>query len=111
MRKIKFRGRSFTYYPRGGFYQNIFGKTYIITGENFCYGTLEYNGVEPESVAQYAFTDSNGNEIYTGDTVLDEFGVEYTVKLVPIAENEHAYVRLDTERDNRAFNLKDSSHD
>lgn len=111
MRKIKFRGRSFTCYPRGGFYQNIFGKTYIITGENFCYGTLEYNGVEPESVEQYAFTDSNGNEIYTGDTVISEDGTEYTVKLVPIAENEIEYVRLDTELDNRAFELKEIRHE
>ena len=67
--------------------------------------------VEPGSVAQYAFTDSNGHEVYTGDTVVSEDGTEYTVKLVPIAENENEYVRLDTELDNRDFVLKEQNGD
>lgn len=72
--------------------------------------SIEYFA-DPDSVAQLVGIDSNGKEIYEGDTVLSEDGTEYTVKLVPIAENENEYVRLDTELDNRDFVLKEKTHD
>ena len=37
--------------------------------------------VEPDSIAQLVGYDKDGNEIYEGDTVIDEFGHEVAAKL------------------------------
>ena len=48
---------------------------------------------------------------FRGRSVKTKQFVYDTVKLVPIAENEIEYVRLDTELDNRAFELKEIRHE
>lgn len=81
---IRFRGRdNLGYYSFGGFYKNEeMDCTYIITDENYNYGTLDYSRVEPDSVAQLVGYDKNGRKVYEGDIVTDKNCRELTASLV-----------------------------
>lgn len=111
MRQIKFRGHAL--YDSCG--QSV---------DKIVYGDLfqEYDKVDisswddgdtyevtPESVSQLVEIDANGKEVYEGDTIVDQHGIEYTAYLVGIADGETEFVRLDDEIETASFefNVKD----
>ena len=72
MREIKFRGKT----PKGEIVYgdlNQMGRHVYI--DDWC--------VEKDSVAQLCGLDSNGDEVYEGDTVASQ-GKEYTARLLPV---------------------------
>lgn len=71
MREIKFRGRT----PQG---RLVFGD--LAHQNDSIY--IDRFKVIPSSLAQFGGVDSEGNEIYEGDTVIAH-DKEYTVQLVP----------------------------
>lgn len=81
MRQIKFRGRHVEYHDEiyYGFYEmDARGNHFIIDSNNIMHI------VDPESVAQLVGHDSNGNEVYEGDTVVlnsDDYPLEYKAHL------------------------------
>lgn len=86
MRQIKFRGkdnRGNTFYGSydqnmGAIYDNQYAAVYA---------------VEQNSVQQFVGYDSNGKELYDGDSVFDSHGNSYTVCLAPILENNNGVRR------------------
>lgn len=82
MRTVKFRGIGIdgkTYY--GDLYHTRHEVGIHVIGD----GVFE---VKPETVAQLVGYDSNGAEIYEGDTLIDEKGFTYTAFLQPSVEWE-----------------------
>ena len=80
MRQIKFRGRHVEYHDEiyYGFYEmDARGNHFIIDSNNIMHI------VDPESVAQLVGHDSNGNEVYEGDVLLDELDCEWEARLTP----------------------------
>ena len=74
-RPIKFRGLGIdgqTYF--GDVYHAVKEAGIHVRGD----GIFE---VEPDSIAQLVGYDKAGNEVYEGDTVIDEFGHEVAAKL------------------------------
>lgn len=102
MRQIKFHGRDIetgrTVY--GGYKVGRCGEPIIIT--NF---TAAYE-VKPESVAQLIEIDAHGREVYEGDTIIDQHGIEYTAYLVGIADGETEFIRLDDEIETATVEFK-----
>ena len=81
MRKIKFRGRDLNGHTiYGGISRN--GKAIVLDDA----GSRAL--VAPKSVAQFVGYDTNGKEIYEGDTLIDEKGFTYTAFLQPSVEWE-----------------------
>lgn len=105
MRTIKFRGR---YWNRDGLdaaesqyregemiyggyalLKNSVGNgDYIVDIHGICY--LVY----PDSVAQLVGYDSNGAEIYEGDTLIDAFDNQYEVQVYPMGVNDDDCINL-----------------
>lgn len=76
MRAIRFRGKYIhgEEWLFGYFHRNNFGDCYIADG----FGTS--TAVDPKTVSQYVCTAKNGEMIYEGDIVEDEFGDIYLVE-------------------------------
>ena len=53
--------------------------------------------VDPKSVRQLVAVDKNGQEIYEGDIVVDEFGQEFAAELMPVG--------MQRTKDGEAFTL------
>lgn len=88
MRTIKFRGRDSNGYTiYGGISRN--GKAIVLDDA----GSRAL--VDPDSVAQLVGYDTNGKEIYEGDTLIDEKGFIYKAFLQPSVEWEKEKERKD----------------
>ena len=76
MRQIKFRARDLNgYVIYGGISRN--GQAIVLDDYGSC------AQVDPASVAQLVGHDSNGNEVYEGDVLLDELDCEWEARLTP----------------------------
>ena len=76
MRQIKFRGRD----SRGNVFFGCYDES-TATIDDFEYAACHV--VEPESVAQFVGLDADGNEVYEGDILIDEQGLEWEAQLRP----------------------------
>jgi len=84
MREIKFRGRDVDTgrMVYGYFIVGRCGEPCIATNRTAAYE------VEPNSVAQLVGHDSNGNEVYEGDTLIHASGEEWIAALGSYARNK-----------------------
>lgn len=81
MREIKFRGRDYN----GNV---LFGDLHHLEIRNTLFGVVAssytfpaINGEEVEMYSQFVGVDKLGNEIYTGDTLVDELENEYVAEI------------------------------
>lgn len=97
MRPIKFRGRrsdgTFVY----GLYVNIHGDDFIRDENN--------RGWPVTSVAQFVGYSKDGNEVYDGDTLINENGDEFRATLVPAVITDEGFQHDDIPIE--IFTLKD----
>ena len=105
MRKIKFRGLTLEGKFIYGDYRHIGFCPHIYKREQ-CYYEERAVEVAPESVAQLVGIDSNGKEVYEGDVIVDQHGIEYTAYLVGIADGETEFIRLDDEIETATLEFK-----
>lgn len=50
--------------------------------------------VDPESVAQLVGVDSNGNEVYEGDIIVNSRGEEWEAELIPAPVSEDGFQHM-----------------
>ncbi len=96
MKKIKFRGLAiadFTGKPitekkfvYGNVWTNEDNSCAVIGEHKDKNGMSNHYGVDPDSVVQFVGYDSDDNEIYEGDELIDSAGHEWTAVLLPKAE-------------------------
>lgn len=109
MRQIKFRGIDA---ETGG---TVYGYPVIYDSGKFTHWFYRPNEdsncpVKPESIAQLVGYDSNGVEVYEGDTLIDAFDNQYEVQFYPMGVNEDDCINL---ADSAKLNLtlKENHHE
>lgn len=106
----KFRGKTVdgenTVYG-GYFYDPVVKRHYIIESD------FEPIEVKLDSIAQLVYINSDGQEIYEGDVVVDKDGNEYIANLMSIADGEIDFYSFEDEYaiDGTEFVLKEDDDD
>lgn len=99
MREIKFRGKTpdgktiygsyvpFDYANFGVMVGRVFNDFQTYIEHHRGHGIMDEQGkihaVIQESVQQFCGVDSNGDEVYEGDAVIDDYGNEYIAECIP----------------------------
>lgn len=111
----KFRGKTvagkkFVY---GGYFYDFIKKHHYIIALGNKFKDFCLFEVFPNSIAQLVYINSDGQEIYEGDVVVDKDGNEYIANLMSIADGEIDFYSFEDEYaiDGTEFVLKEDDDD